>query len=317
MNNKKVTLSILIPTYNREEYVVDALDSVLNQPFQDFEVICSDNGSSDNTASVLKSYAEKDSRVKVFLNDKNLGPVPNWKNCLDHATGEFIHWLWSDDWVEPNFYIDAFNLMEEHRTRVVSTWNYRSDNLLNKNDKYISWQFSYSKIPGEVAAKKVLLMTKELPVSPAAYIMPREAVIKHFYENIPEVGELKPVANGVGVDSLMVSGCCYEQDMISILQKPSVVFRRHENISTELSRQGLLSAMYQVSHMWFMSSQGVKLSLYEYVVLLYKTLRFFRLKLLKNLNLMTFSARCFAGIKINDLSVFPRFKSSKTAKFKK
>lgn len=273
---KKPKLSILIPTYNREKFIKDALESVLNQPFSDFEIICCDNASTDKTYEILKEYEQNDKRIKVFQNDYNMGPILNWNRCLNFASGEFVHWLWSDDWIENNFYTDAFNLMEKDNTKIVSTWNYRSDDLENINDKYISWQFSHPLISGKIAAKKILLLTNELPVSPAAYILPLVLVKKHFYLNIPKINDLlDPVQKGVGVDSLMIIGSCLDVDNISILQKPSVVFRQHDNISSELSKDGSLFKMYLLSHLWFMSKNKIKFSPSEYLFLIQTTLKIF------------------------------------------
>jgi glycosyltransferase involved in cell wall biosynthesis len=268
MTLTKPKLSILVPTYNRVELVGDAIDSVLAQEFQDFEVICSDNGSTDGTFELLTAYSKKDDRIKVYRSSVNLGPIPNWGICLKHAEGEFIHWLWSDDWIEPNFYIDAFALMDKDNTRVVSTWNYRCDDSINKSEKYLSWQCSLPIIPGPEASKKILLSTGELPVSPAAYIISRDLVDKSFYNDIPALGELNPIVFGVGVDSLMVAGACLRSRQVSVLQKPSVVFRKHENISVTLGRDGTLGKLYLVSHVWFLEQANIRLNLYELVRLL-------------------------------------------------
>ncbi len=258
MSKRKPKLSVLIPTYNREKYVGVAIESVLNQKYSDLEIICSDNASTDKTFQILQKYQNKDERIKVFQNEINLGPVWNWKRCLENASGKFIHWLWSDDWIEKNFYIDAFQMMESDGTSVLSTWNYRSDNQSDTQDKYLSWQFSFARVPGPVAARKILTLSSELPVSPAAYILPKKLVEKHFYTSIPKFSDkIDPVSNGVGVDSLMVVGCCLAVEKVSVLQKPSVVFRKHENLSVQLSREGTLTKMYLISHLWFMSKMPV------------------------------------------------------------
>lgn len=93
----KPLVSILIPVYNREDMLKRAVDAALNQTYDNIEVIISDNASTDNTWEVCLDYAKKDKRVKVFRNEKNLGPVLNWKCCIDRATGELGKILFSDD----------------------------------------------------------------------------------------------------------------------------------------------------------------------------------------------------------------------------
>lgn len=292
---KKPLLSILIPTYNREDFISQAIDSVLDQKFEDYEIICCDNASTDMTYEILQKYAQNNSKIKVFRNDENLGPVLNWKNCLENASGDYIHWLWSDDWIEPNFYVDAFELMNKDNTSAITTWNYRSDNPNDINEKYISWQFSFPLVPGKIASKKILLMSGELPVSPAAYILPRDLVIKNFYLDIPKIdNRLDPVKKGVGVDSLMIIGACQDLENISVLQKPSVVFRKHENLSVQLSRDGSLGQMYLISHLWFLINHKVELSLTDIFRLAKKTLRVFRISLF-NIKIFTLITRSIFG----------------------
>jgi glycosyltransferase involved in cell wall biosynthesis len=251
-----------------------AIDSVLNQEFADFEIICSDNASTDKTFQILTTYQNKDHRIKVFRNNENLGPVGNWQRCLENATGEYVHWLWSDDWIEPNFYVDAFRQMESDGTRVLSTWTYRSENPQDVSDKYLSWQFSLPEVPGSIAARKILLFNYQLPLSPAAYILPRDLVNKHFYTNIPRLTKkIDPVTNGVGVDSLMIIGCCLDVERISILKKPSVNFRKHDNLSAQLSKDGSLGKMYYWSHMWFLSENPVWLGLLNTLGLISSTFK--------------------------------------------
>ena len=279
-------LSVLIPTFNRETYVKFAIESVLRQPFQDFEIICSDNSSTDGTIEVLEHYARVNSSITVIKSNKNLGPIPNWKKCLDRAKGDYIHWLWSDDWIEPNFYIDAFDILSTHKSSAVSCWSYRHDKKENGwFDKYISWQFSHPKLPGEHAAVKVLSLSKELPVSPAAYILPRSLVNKHFYTNIPAYKKLDPVKCGVGVDSLMVAGTCMDVNHLHIIQRPSVNFRKHDNISTNLSSGRQLTKMYFMTSNWFLSNHSLSLNLFNILKLIAKNFYVYRLDALeKTLN---------------------------------
>ena len=100
MNSK---ISILIPTYNREQYIEEAVRSALNQTYKNIEVIVVDNKSTDNSWMILENLAKNDSRIKLFQNDTNIGPVKNWKRCIDKATGKFCKILWSDDLIAPEF----------------------------------------------------------------------------------------------------------------------------------------------------------------------------------------------------------------------
>ena len=72
-NKSKIFISIALATYNGEKYLREQLDSILKQTVQDFELIVCDDCSTDSTKAILNEYAENDSRIKVFFNEKNLG----------------------------------------------------------------------------------------------------------------------------------------------------------------------------------------------------------------------------------------------------
>src|SRR6476659_2859126 len=100
---KAPLISILIPVYNREHLVVEAIKSVIEQTYQKIEVIISDNNSTDYTYEVCNEIAKKDSRIKVYKNDRNIGPVLNWKRCIEKAKGKYAKILFSDDIIEDVF----------------------------------------------------------------------------------------------------------------------------------------------------------------------------------------------------------------------
>ena len=97
MNQPKV--SVIIPVYNTEKYLRECLDSVVNQTLRDIEIICVDDGSTDASPEILRKYAEKDSRVQVFTQEKsNAGAARNVG--LSKAAGEYLAFLDSDDYYE-------------------------------------------------------------------------------------------------------------------------------------------------------------------------------------------------------------------------
>jgi glycosyltransferase involved in cell wall biosynthesis len=99
----KPLVSILIPVYNRQGLVKRAIESAINQTYKNIEIIAVDNKSTDRTYEVLKNYAEKCPKVRIYQNEGNIGPVRNWKKCLEYSSGEFIKILFSDDWMEKTF----------------------------------------------------------------------------------------------------------------------------------------------------------------------------------------------------------------------
>lgn len=101
----KQMISIGMPVYNGEKYIKEALDSLLSQTYRDFELIISDNASTDSTQSICESYAIKDKRIRYIRQKNNIGPAANFKYVLDQASSEYFMWaahddIWSNNWIE-------------------------------------------------------------------------------------------------------------------------------------------------------------------------------------------------------------------------
>lgn len=94
-------LSIVIPVYNVENYIPQCLESILNQSFKDLEVICVNDGSTDNSLSVLQDYKAKDDRI-IIIDKKNEGSGIARNAGLSIAKGEYVYYVDGDDWIEDN-----------------------------------------------------------------------------------------------------------------------------------------------------------------------------------------------------------------------
>lgn len=106
-------VSVLIPTYNKGEFIEEAIESVLSQTYQDFELIIVDDCSSDNTIHIVKKFLY-DQRVSFFQNDKNLGIGGNWNKALSYATGKYIKYLMADDKFENRLLEKYVEIMEKN-----------------------------------------------------------------------------------------------------------------------------------------------------------------------------------------------------------
>ena len=95
-------ISVIVPVYNVERYLPQCLDSIINQTFRDIEIICINDGSTDNSGIILEEYAQKDSRLKV-LNQENQGLSVARNNGIAQATGEYISFIDSDDFIHLEF----------------------------------------------------------------------------------------------------------------------------------------------------------------------------------------------------------------------
>lgn len=102
INNPKI--SVCIPTYNREEYISQCIESVILQDYQNIEIIISDNYSTDKTADIIKGFLS-DRRIRFYQNDSNLGMYRNTEIAMNYSTGDYIAFLSSDDYWNDKTYL--------------------------------------------------------------------------------------------------------------------------------------------------------------------------------------------------------------------
>ena len=95
--NENILVSVLMTCYNREDFIGEAIESVLASTYQNFELIISDDASTDNTIAIAKKFQQQDSRIQIFVNEKNLGDYFNRNKVASYATGKYIKYLDSDD----------------------------------------------------------------------------------------------------------------------------------------------------------------------------------------------------------------------------
>lgn len=137
--NKEITnpkFSIIVPVYNVEQYIDECLNSILNQTLQDFEVICINDGSSDNSLEILNSFAKNDKRF-IVISQENQGQGVARNNALKIANGEYIVFVDPDDWIEKNMLEEIYKTFKTTNTNVIE-FNYKKYNETSKNDKAIS-----------------------------------------------------------------------------------------------------------------------------------------------------------------------------------
>ena len=116
MSTNRPYVSVLIPMYNRERFIIQAINSVLNQKFQDFEIIIVDDGSQDRSVELAKSFEDK--RIVIIENSTNLG-IPKTRNIgINHARGKYIALLDSDDEMKPSRLKYQVRFLEHHNDYV-------------------------------------------------------------------------------------------------------------------------------------------------------------------------------------------------------
>ena len=114
MMNAAPTVSILTTVYNRANFLGECIESVQQSKFKDYEHIIVDDGSTDDSVAIARGYAEGDTRIKVFVNDKNLGDYPNRNKAASLARGKYIKYVDADDMSGPWMLSIMVDSMEAH-----------------------------------------------------------------------------------------------------------------------------------------------------------------------------------------------------------
>lgn len=134
-----IKISVIIPVYNAEKYIVECLDGVCNQTCTEIEIICVNDGSTDNSRRILLEYAEKDPRI-ILIDQENGGAGSARNAGLDIAKGEYLSFLDADDLFEPSMLDHAYRLAKETDSDVCVFYADLYDTI---NDVFIecTWDF--------------------------------------------------------------------------------------------------------------------------------------------------------------------------------
>ena len=116
LNGPKV--SVGIPVYNGEDYLEEAIISLLNQTYQNIEIIITDNDSTDNTSKICEKYLEND-KIKYYKNKVNLGASMNWNIVLSKSRGDYFTWHPHDDVIQPKYIETCVRILENNKDVVL------------------------------------------------------------------------------------------------------------------------------------------------------------------------------------------------------
>lgn len=112
-------VSTIVPVYNAEKYISKCLDSLINQTLKDIEIICVDDYSTDNSLAILQDYASKDSRIKIIAFETKQNAAIARNKGLEVATGEFLGFVDSDDYIDLDFYEKLYHKAKETDADIV------------------------------------------------------------------------------------------------------------------------------------------------------------------------------------------------------
>ncbi|MEM8832754.1 MAG: glycosyltransferase [Cyanobacteria bacterium P01_G01_bin.19] len=134
MNQNKPLVSIGMPVYNGERFLENALNSILAQTFTDFELIISDNGSTDKTEEICRTYAREDGRIRYFRSQQNLGAGWNFDRVAELARGKYFKWACHDDLCALEFLQQCVDVLEQDSKTVLA---YPKTLIIDENEAEI------------------------------------------------------------------------------------------------------------------------------------------------------------------------------------
>ena len=138
-----VKISVIIPIYNVEEYLGQCLDSVVNQSFKDIEIICVNDGSTDNSLNILNEYENKDSRIRIY-SQKNQGAGATRNNALEYASGEYVYFMDADDYLDLNALEELYDIAAEKNADFVI---FKINNFYENPNATIDFDYEYYSMP--------------------------------------------------------------------------------------------------------------------------------------------------------------------------
>jgi len=134
--NNSPFVSVIMPAFNAQKYITEAIESILTQSYENFEFIIVDDCSTDTTATIIKSFKEKDKRITIIKNEENIGVTKSLNKAVAIAKGKYIIRMDADDWVYPQRLLLQVDLME-HNPDVVVSGSYIEICDKNLKTKYI------------------------------------------------------------------------------------------------------------------------------------------------------------------------------------
>ena len=142
-------VSIVVPVYNTEKFLEKCLNSLIGQTLQDIEIICVNDGSTDNSLNILTDYANKDSRIKIVNQENKMqGAARNAGTAV--AVGEYIGFVDSDDWVDLDYYEKLYNTAKKYDMDIALATNVRVKNDTEKKRLNITEEKVYNSLQEKI-----------------------------------------------------------------------------------------------------------------------------------------------------------------------
>lgn len=223
-------VSILIPVYNREKLIGECIQSALDSNYSNFEVIICDNCSTDRTVQVVEELAKQDTRIKLFKNSENIGPVYNWLECAKHANGIYIKILFSDDQVHASFLDKSVKYLSDPKIGFV----YSSVRIFGARDEilYGRGEHPINNLSSMTFVEGFFGLNKPTPVSPGCTLMRKNDFFEFLKTQFEHSTFTDYASHGAGTDIGILHGICYKYPNLIHLEECLNSFRDHNDSIT-------------------------------------------------------------------------------------
>jgi glycosyltransferase involved in cell wall biosynthesis len=251
INSSKV--SILIPVYNREKIILETLNLAISQTYSNIEIIVVDNKSTDSTFKIVKEFAKSYQNVKVYQNEENIGPVRNWRKCLDYASGEYAKILWSDDLIAPEFIEKTLPFLQNNEDVgfVFTGTEIFNDDTGKKTKAYFIGE------SGIYDTKRFIegsLLGSPFPVSPGNALFRKKDVKKNLLLEIPNKIGSDFKIHAIGNDVLLYLLTANKYPNFAFVNETLSYFRAHSNSISISTNKIDITLLYYLAKAYFVEN---------------------------------------------------------------
>jgi len=242
-------VSVMVPVYNRRALLPDCLKSALAQTCRDLEVIVVDNASTDGTWDVCREFARADSRVRIFRNPENIGPVRNWQRCFREAEGRYGKLLFSDDVLSSYYLEKTLPLLRDPHVAFVFTMA-----MIGPEPRASRLAHRFDGRTGRFSRQHYIrraLFGSQAPVSPGAALFRTSDLRMSLRLTIPSPTIADFDRHGAGIDLLLYLMTAARYEEVAYVAEPLVFFRAHEGSITHSARDLRLPDAYHQARIWF------------------------------------------------------------------
>jgi len=167
-------MSVGMPVYNGEAYLEEAIRSVLDQTYGDFELIISDNASTDRTESVCRDYASQDTRIVYTRNKENVGASKNYNRVFNLASGEYFRWFNADDVCAPKLHQRCIEVLDANRDAVLC---YGKTDIIDSGGRLIEHYHDHLDLQQDRSIDRFMLFFKVVGLTNVIYGLMRSAAV--------------------------------------------------------------------------------------------------------------------------------------------